>query len=62
MMKISHEDIKLYPMTQDVSGMRTHKEYVETMARMVGDIMCGYRLDPETLHQLAIYYTQNKLY
>lgn len=55
---IKPEDISLYLMTQDVTGQRTYKEYVDSMANMVLDMMIGYRLDPETLYKLAQYAMQ----
>lgn len=55
---ITPEDIRLYPMTQDVTGQRTHEEYVNSMANMVLNLMIDYRLDPDTLYKLALYAMQ----
>lgn len=51
--------IKLYPMTQDVSGKRTHEQYVDQMASMIVRMVIDYRLDYSDLKALVIYAEQN---
>lgn len=53
MINIDH--IKLYPMTQDVKGQRTHQQYVDSMALMLHELKMGYRLDNDTILQLLEY-------
>ena len=54
------EDIRLYPMTMDVRGQRTHEEYVNEMADMMERIHCDYRIEWDTFHQLVTYAQQRR--
>ncbi len=56
---ITANDIKLYPMTVDVIGARTHEEYVDNMASMIVSMVVGYRLDYSELRKLIDYSEQN---
>lgn len=56
---IKAEDIRLYPMTIDVTGRRTHEQYVDDMASIFVRIVTGYRLDFETQRQLIDYAEQH---
>lgn len=56
---IDAKDIKLYPMTADVTGRRTHQEYVDEMASMLVGIVIGYRLDYGTFRKLLDYAEEN---
>ena len=52
-------DIRLYPMTMDVTGKRTHQQYVDEMAKMLINIHCNYRLEWEDFRKLIDYAEQN---
>lgn len=57
---IKPEDIRLYPMTQDVMGKRTHKQYVDQMAAKVAELYYDYRIDFEDIHKLVDYVKQRQ--
>lgn len=55
------DDIKLYPMTQDVLGQRTHQEYVDQTARfIIHELIIDRRIDFYSLKQLVNYAEQNQ--
>lgn len=56
---IKPENIRLYPMTQDVMGKRTHEEYVNVMANKIGELYYDYRMEFEDIHKLVEYVEQN---
>ena len=49
------EDIRLYPMTQDVYGERTHEQYVDSMAAAIIAAVCDYRLEYKEFRKLLDY-------
>lgn len=58
-MNVKPSDIKLYPMTMDVRGERTHEQYVDAMAKWLVSEVIGYRLDYAELRKLVDYAEQN---
>lgn len=59
-MTIKAEDIRLYPMTMDVNGQRTHQEYVDSMANKIREIYYDYRMEFEDIIKL-VHYTEQKV-
>lgn len=55
---ISAEDIKLYPMTMDLSGKRTHQEYVDSMSNKIKELYYDYRMEFEDIYKLVKYTEQ----
>lgn len=55
---ITPDMIKLYPMSMDVNGSRTHEEYVDTMAKIFVDLYYDYRLDYSAMQLLVMYAEQ----
>lgn len=55
---INAEDIKLYPMTMDVLGKRTHQEYVDSMSNKIKELYYDYRMDFEDIYKLVEYTEQ----
>ena len=58
---IAINDIKLYPMTMDIYGSRTHQAYVDSLADFIeNELYFGRRIDFATMRQLIDYTEQRQ--
>jgi hypothetical protein len=56
---INPDDIKLWPMTMDVRGDRSHTEYVDSLAKWIVNNVIGFKLSYDSFRMLIDYAEEN---